>query len=91
MVWWITCFVATVVTIVAKWYFSTAIERLRQTLSHEQREALALKGELIDLRQVQSGKGRLVREREADIKRLKSAIAKLEGEIIGLEDDVKGK
>jgi septal ring factor EnvC (AmiA/AmiB activator) len=90
MIWWVTCFVATVVTIVAKWYFTTAVERLRQTLLHEQREALSLKGELSDLRQDQRGKGRLVRESEADIKRLKSSIAQLQGEIHGLEDELKG-
>jgi hypothetical protein len=90
MIWYVTCFIATVVTIVGKWYFTTAIERLRQSLLREQREALSLKGELTDLRQDQRGKSRLVRERrEADIKRLKSSIAQLQGEIHGLEDDLK--
>ena len=89
MIWWITCFIATVVTIVSKWYFTTSIERLRQSHLREQREALALKGELTDLRQDQRGKSRLVREREAEIKRLKSSIAQLQGEIHGLEDELK--
>ena len=89
MIWWIVCFVATVVTIVAKWYFTTSVERLRQTLLREQREALVLKGELSDLRQDQRGQSRLVREREAEIKRLKSSISQLQGEIHGLEDELK--
>ncbi|HAA78160.1 TPA: hypothetical protein DCE37_23940 [Candidatus Latescibacteria bacterium] len=89
MLWWVTCFVATGVAIVAKWYFTTTIERLRQSLLREQLEALALKGELTDLRQDQRSKSRLVREREAEIKRLKSSIAKLQGEIHGLEDEIK--
>ena len=89
MLWWVTCFVATGVTLVAKWYFTTTIERLRQSLLREQLEALALKGELTDLRQDQRSKSRLVREREAEIKRLKSSIAKLQGEIHGLEDEIK--
>jgi chromosome segregation ATPase len=74
---------------VAKWYFTTAIERLRQSLLREQREALSLKGELSDLRADQKGRSRLIRDREADIKRLKSAIATLQGEIHGLEDELK--
>ena len=78
MVWWISCFAATVGTIVAKWYFTTAIERLRQSLLREQREALSLKG-----------RSRLIREREVDIKRLKTTIASLQGEILGLEDELK--
>ena len=90
MIWYVTCFIATVVTIGAKWYFTTAVERLRQSLLREQREALVLKGELTDLRQDQRGQGRLVREREAEIKRLKSSIAQLQGEIHGLEDEIKG-
>tara|TARA_B100000676_G_scaffold249664_1_gene253839 strand:+ start:83 stop:334 length:252 start_codon:yes stop_codon:yes gene_type:complete len=65
------------------------LERLRQTLLREQREALVLKGELSDLRQDQRGKSRLVREREAEIKRLKSSIAQLQGEIHGLGDELK--
>jgi chromosome segregation ATPase len=89
MVWWISCFAATVGTIVAKWYFTTSIERLRQSLRREQREALSLKGELSDLRANQKGRSRLVRDREADIKRQKSAIATLQGEIQGLEDELK--
>ena len=89
MLWWVTCFVATGVAIVAKWYFTTTIERLRQSLLREQLEALALKGELTDRRQDQRSKSRLVREREAEIKRLKSSIAKLQGEIHGLEDEIK--
>lgn len=89
MVWWISCFAATVGTIVAKWYFTTSIERLRQSLGREQREALSLKGELSDLRANQKGRSRLVRDREADIKRQKSAIATLQGEIQGLEDELK--
>lgn len=90
MIWWVTCFVATVVTIFSKWYFTTSVERLRQSLLREQREALSLTGELTDLRQDQRGKSRLVREREADIKRLKTSIANLQGEIHGLEDEIKG-
>ena len=78
MVWWISCFAATVGTIVAKWYFTTAIERLRQSLLREQREALSLKG-----------RSRLIREREVDIKRLKTTIASHQGEILGLEDELK--
>ncbi len=89
MVWWISCFAATVGTIVAKWYFTTSIERLRQSLHREQREALSLKGELSDLRANQKGRSRLVRDREADIKRQKSAIATLRGDIQGLEDELK--
>ena len=89
MVWWVTCFIATVITIVAKWYFTTAAENLRSKLQHEQRETLALKGELSDLRQDQRGKSRIVREREADIKRVKTAIAQIQGEIHGLQDDHK--
>jgi len=89
MVWWISCFAATVGTIVAKWYFTTAIERLRQSLLREQREALSLKGELSDLRADQKRRSRLIREREVDSKRLKSAIASLQGEILGLEDELK--
>ena len=78
MVWWISCFAATVGTIVAKWYFTTAIERLRQSLLREQREALSLKG-----------RSRLIREREVDIKRLKTTIASHQREILGLEDELK--
>ena len=89
MIWWITCFAATVITIVAKWYFTNSIERLRQTLLREQREALVLKGELGDMRQDQRGKNRLCREKEAEIKRLKSSIAQVQGEIHGLEDEIK--
>ena len=66
MVWWISCFA------------TTAIERLRQSLLLEQREALSLKG-----------RSRLIREREVDIKRLKTTIASLQGEILGLEDELK--
>ena len=69
--------------------FPTSIERLRQTLLHEQREALAMKGELSDLRADQKGKNRLIREREAEIKRFKSNISQLQGEIHGLEDELK--
>jgi len=62
---------------------------LRQNLLREQREALAMKGELSDLRADQKGKNRLAREREAEIKRFKTNIAQLQGEIHGLEDELK--
>ena len=61
MIWWIICFAATILTIFAKWYFTTASERLRQTLLREQRLALELKGELSDLRQDQRSKSRRVK------------------------------
>ena len=91
MIWWITCFAATVITIFAKFYFTTAIEKLRQCLMREQRSTLELKGELSDLRQDQKTRARRSREREADIKRLKSNISSLTGEIKGLQDDLKSK
>ena len=91
MVWWITCFAATAITIFAKFYFTTAVEKLRQGLVREQRSTLELKGELSDLRQDQKSRARRAREREADIKRLKSSIATLNGEIKGLQDDLKRK
>ena len=83
------CFVATAGTIFAKLYFTTSIERLQQTLLREQREALAMKGELSDLRANQKGKSRLIRERETEIKRFKSNIADLQGELQGLEVELK--
>jgi hypothetical protein len=89
MVWWIVCFAATVGSIVAKLYFTTAIEQLRQSVLREQREALAMKDELSDLRADQKGKSQLVRERETEIKRFKSNIANLQGELHGLEDELK--
>jgi peptidoglycan hydrolase CwlO-like protein len=89
MIWWIVCFAATVRSIVAKLYFTTAIERLRQSLLHEQRETLAVKDELSDLRADQKSKSRLMREREAEIKRLKCNIANLQGELHELEDELK--
>ena len=91
MLWWLICFAATTVTIFAKWYFTTAVERMRQNLMHEQRVTLELKGELSDLRQDQKAQARRSRDREADIKRTKSGIASLTGEIKGLQDDLRNK
>ncbi len=91
MLWWMICFAATAVTIFAKWYFTTAVERMRQGLMREQRTALELKGELSDLRQDQKTRARKARDREAEIKRTKSNIASLTGEIKGLQDDLKNK
>ncbi len=89
MVWWITFFAATVLTIGAKYYFTTSIERLRQSLLREQRETLMMKGELKDLRTDQRVKSRLVHERKTEIKWLKSAIANLQDEIHGLLNELR--
>ena len=91
MIWWITCFAATVLTIFSKFYFTTAIGKMRQNLMREQRSALELKGELSDLRQDQKSRARRARVREADNKRMKSNIAQLSGEIKGLQDDLRTK
>lgn len=91
MLWWIVCIAATVLTIAAKFYFTTAIERMRHKLMREQREVLEFQGELSDLRADQKSQARKAREVEEDTKRLKSDIASLTGEIKGLQDDLRSK
>ncbi len=80
MFWWVTCFSTALVTLFAKWATSTAIGRLRQSLLHRQREALELKGVLSDRRQEHQQAIRLTKEKAADIKRLKSQLAQMEGQ-----------
>lgn len=80
MFWWVTCFSVVLVTLFAKWATTTAIGRLRQSLLHKQREALELKGELTDCRQQHQQAIRLTKEKTADIKRLKSQLAQMEGQ-----------
>ena len=86
MVWWVICFAAVVVTLGAKFYFTTAIERLRRTLSRQQRETLELKGALADTRQDHQQANRLIREKAASTKRLKSQIAQMQGQIKSLKE-----
>lgn len=81
MIWWIIWFVATLIAVVAKWYFSTTIDRLRHSLSRQQREALERKGELTDMRQVYQGILRSCRDKEAHIKRLEAHIPNLQAEV----------
>ena len=86
MFWLVTCFSVVLVSLFAKWAASTAIGRLRQSLLHRQREALELKGVLSDLRQEHQQAIRLTREKAADIKRLKSQLAQMEGQARELTD-----
>lgn len=91
MFWWVACFSMVLVTLFAKWATSTAIGRLRQSLLHRQREALELKGVLSDLRQDHQQALRLTREKAADIKRLKSQLAQMEGQVRELSEEKSGK
>ncbi len=86
MVWWVICFAVVVVTLGAKFYLTTAVDRLRQTLSRQQRETLELKGALTDARQDHQQANRLAKDKAATIKRFKSQIAQMQGEIKSLKE-----
>ena len=53
---------------------------------HRQREALELKGLLSDLRQQHQQAIRLTKEKQADIKRLKSQLALMDGQVRELSE-----
>ena len=86
---WVACFVATMGTLSAKFYFTKAIERLRQRLAHLQREALEQKGELADTRQTHAHAIRESKEKTATIKQLKSQTLEVQAEVKQLEEDLK--
>ncbi len=75
MAWWTICFLAILATIVSKSYFTTAVNRLRQSLARRQREALVLKGSLRDTRQAHQLLLRSCREKEVAVKQLQTQIA----------------
>lgn len=81
MTWWIVCFIATLITIGAKWYFATGLARMRHALSRQQRETLELKGTLQDMRQGHADTLKLTKGKETDIARLKKRIAEQKTEL----------
>lgn len=81
MAWWAICFLAILATIICKFYFTTAVNRLRQSLVRRQREALVLKGQLGDTRQEHQQLLRSNREKEVATKRVQSQIATLQKNI----------
>lgn len=81
MALWIVCFAATLVTLGAKFYFTRAIDRMRQNLARNQREALEMKGVLTDSRQSHQLAIRRCKEKAATIKRLRSEIIDMENKI----------
>ena len=86
---WLACFVATIETLCAKFYFTKAIEQMRQKPAHLQREALEKKGDLAESRQNHHIAIRGCKEKEATIKRLKTQTLETEGQVKQLEEDVK--
>jgi chromosome segregation ATPase len=91
MAWWAIFFVAILSTIIGKFYFTTACNRLRQSLVRRQREALELKGVLADTRQEHQLLLRACREKEVGIKRLQSQIATLQGNIERVEAKIESQ
>ena len=89
MAWWAISFLAILGTIICKFYFTTAANRLRQTLVRRQREALELKGMLGDTRQEHQLALRSCREKEAAIKRLQTHMAELEGKVEAARERAK--
>jgi hypothetical protein len=89
MAWWAVCFLAILSTIICKFYFTTACNRLRRALARRQREALELKGVLGDTRQQHQNLLRACREKEVAIKRLQSQIGTLQGKVGQARADAK--
>ena len=87
MAWWAIFFVAILSTVIGKFYFTTACNRLRQSLVRRQREALELKGILADTRQEHQLLLRACREKEVGTKRLQGQIATLQGNIERIESE----
>ena len=77
LTWWLICFIATILTVFGKWYFTNTISRLRQTLSRQQRETLELKGLVQDARVTHQNIVKLVKNREMEVARMKKRIAEL--------------